>query len=119
MLAHALAASGIRSLRYDKRGIGASQSKMAREEDRASTTTSMMLRRRRGSCGRADIAGVVLIGHSEGGLVAIRAASRAPVKGLVLLAALGRPMESRCASSFSPRRYPRMRAPKPSASSIG
>jgi len=93
MLAHALAASGIRSLRYDKRGIGSSQSKLTREEDlRFDHYVDDAASAARDLAGRPDITGVVLAGHSEGGLVAIRAASRASVKGLVLLASLGRPM---------------------------
>ncbi len=84
---------GIRSLRYDKRGIGASQGKMTREEDlRFDHYVDDAASAARDLAARADVTGVVLIGHSEGGLVAIRAASRTPVKGLVLLASLGRPI---------------------------
>jgi hypothetical protein len=93
MLAHALAAGGLRSLRYDKRGIGGSQAKMTREEDlRFDHYVDDAAAAARDLVGRADVTGLVLAGHSEGGLVAIRAASRAPVKGLVLLASLGRPI---------------------------
>ncbi len=93
MLAQVLAASGIRSLRYDKRGIGGSQAKMTREEDlRFDHYVDDAASAARDLAGRPDITGVVLAGHSEGGLVAIRAASRAPVKGLVLFTALGRPI---------------------------
>ena len=95
MLAHDLAAKSIRSLRYDKRGIGASQAKMTREEDlRFDHYVEDAATAARNLAARADVSGVVLAGHSEGGLVAIRAASRAPVKGLILLASLGRPMSA-------------------------
>jgi pimeloyl-ACP methyl ester carboxylesterase len=92
LLAQALAAQGIRSLRYDKRGIAGSQ-KITREEDlRFDDYVDDAAAAASDLAARPEVAGVVLIGHSEGGVTAIRAASRAPVKGVILLASLGRPM---------------------------
>lgn len=95
LLAHALAENGIRSLRYDKRGIGASQGKVVREEDLlfahyvedAVAAAADLARRFQG-------AALILAGHSEGGLIAIRAASAAGAKGIALLASVGRPISA-------------------------
>ena len=101
MIADALAREGIRSLRYDKRGIGASQAKVAREEDLrfehfvadAAAAANDLVR-------RPEISGVVLAGHSEGGLVALRAAGLVPVKGVILLATPGRPFKNVLRAQF-------------------
>ena len=101
LIADALGHEGIRSLRYDKRGIGASQAKAAREEDLrfehfvedAAAAANDLAR-------RPEISGVVLAGHSEGGLVALRAAGLAPVKGVVLLATPGRPFKDVLRAQF-------------------
>jgi uncharacterized protein len=92
-LAAALAQSGIASLRYDKRGIGESADLVAREdglrfedlvEDAAAAVRDLIR-----SFGASD---VVIVGHSEGALIAIRAALHTRVAGLVLLVAPGRPL---------------------------
>ena len=95
LLAEGLARAGIPSLRIDKRGMFASGSAIsdANEvtiEDYATDVTdwARTLRERTGrDC-------VWLAGHSEGGLVALRAAALAPegLCGIVLLAAPGRPL---------------------------
>lgn len=93
-LAEALAADGIATLRVDKRGLLGSRAAVA---DGNNATTSgyaddvhawvRMLRQRSGRrC-------IWLLGHSEGGLVALQAA-QAPdgICGVILLAAAGRPI---------------------------
>lgn len=93
-LAEALAADGIATLRVDKRGLLGSRAAVA---DGNNATTSGyaddvhawvgMLRQRSGRrC-------IWLLGHSEGGLVALQAA-QAPdgICGVILLAAAGRPI---------------------------
>lgn len=94
LLAEALAAQGIASVRIDKRGIGASRDAVADANNAtvgtyAADTGNWIgeVRQRTGaSC-------IWLIGHSEGGLVALEVARRAPdVCGLVLIATPGRPV---------------------------
>jgi uncharacterized protein len=83
-LADGLAARGIASLRYDKRGANGWKPAFGRPEDfrfkdyvdDAASLVAFL----RGKFGR-----IVLVGHSEGGLVAILTARRIPVDRLVLL----------------------------------
>ncbi len=91
-LAWRLAERGIASLRYDKRGIG----ERAAGVDLAKTTfddfAEDVLAATRSLAGDERFGPIVILGHSEGGWLAIRAALRgAPVKGVALLAAAGRP----------------------------
>lgn len=87
--AEQLAARGIASLRYDKRGARGWKAEFGKPEDfrfkdyaeDAAALVSFL---------RGKFARIVLVGHSEGGLVAILAARRAPVDRLVLLAATAR-----------------------------
>src|SRR4051794_12573919 len=88
-LAEQLAASGIASLRYDKRGARGWKAEFGKPEDfrfkdyvdDAASLIGFL---------RAKFARIVLVGHSEGGLVAILTARRTPVDRLVLLAASAR-----------------------------
>jgi len=83
-LAEDLAAHGIASLRYDKRGAKGWKPAFGRTEDfrfkdyvdDAASLVDFL---------RGKFARIVLVGHSEGGLVAILTARRAPVDRLVLL----------------------------------
>ncbi|MDN2583745.1 alpha/beta fold hydrolase [Aquibium sp. ELW1220] len=92
-LAGALAERGIASLRYDKRGLPGS----APAGDEADVTIATYVEDLRSVIGWAAAAypgrPLVLLGHSEGGMVAIEAAKAAPdtFAGLVLLATPGRP----------------------------
>ncbi|MFL5040986.1 MAG: alpha/beta hydrolase [Xanthobacteraceae bacterium] len=93
LLAAGLAAHGIRSLRYDKRGIGGSAGLVTHEEEmRFDDLVGDAVAACRSLCGRDDVSSLVLAGHSEGGLIAMRAARQLNVAGLVLLAAPGRPL---------------------------
>src|SRR5262249_61820529 len=93
LLAAGLAASGIRSLRYDKRGIGESATLVTREEDvRFDDMVKDAIAATRALSQRDDVSAIVLAGHSEGGLIAMRVAHDVAVSGLVLLAAPGRPL---------------------------
>jgi uncharacterized protein len=93
LLAAGLAASGIRSLRYDKRGVGESVGLVTREEDlRFDDMVSDAIAATRALSQRPDVSAIVLAGHSEGGLIAMRVAHEVAVPGLVLLAAPGRPL---------------------------
>jgi pimeloyl-ACP methyl ester carboxylesterase len=93
LIATGLAAAGIRSLRYDKRGVGGSRGLMAgkHEEDiRLGMFVDDAVAAARSLAGRPDVSSVVLVGHSEGALVATLAAEKVSVSGLVLLAGAGR-----------------------------
>jgi len=90
-LAWGLAQAGIASLRYDKRVLPATKGQVILPEmtfddfvsDVAAAVTAL----------RGDYPTVVVIGHSEGGNLAIRAAARgAPVAGVVLASTPGRNM---------------------------
>jgi pimeloyl-ACP methyl ester carboxylesterase len=90
-LADALAAAGIASLRYDKRGIGKSVDIRWRESDMRFTTYiddaahwATWLSHQPG------VGSVFLAGHSEGSLIASVVAAHEPVAGVVLLAGAGR-----------------------------
>lgn len=91
MVAAALAERGIASFRYDKRGLPSSKGSF----DAASVTVHDFAADAAAAAqmldARSDIGPVVFIGHSEGGLLALLAAQKkAPVAGLVLVAAAGR-----------------------------
>jgi pimeloyl-ACP methyl ester carboxylesterase len=83
-LADDLAAHGIASLRYDKRGAKGWKPAFGRPEDfrfkdyvdDAASLVDVL---------RGKFARIVLVGHSEGGLVAILTARKVPVDRLVLL----------------------------------
>ncbi|WP_205412187.1 alpha/beta hydrolase [Sphingomonas crusticola] len=92
LLAEGLAAHGLVSLRYDKRGVADSAAAVGAEADlRFATYVDdaeawvHFLEKQPGvSC-------VVLAGHSEGALIATMAAERTKICGLVLLSGAGRP----------------------------
>ncbi len=92
LLAHELAAQGIASIRYDKRGIGASKDALVSEENlrfenyvedakawAAQMKTDPRFRK------------LIVIGHSEGSLIGILACEQADV--FVSLAGAGRPID--------------------------
>src|SRR6202161_2500240 len=94
LLAEGLAAHGIGTVRIDKRGMFASS--MAVADGNAVTIddyvtdvaawTASIRKQTSASC-------VWLLGHSEGGLVALAAAQKVPdICGLVLISAAGRPL---------------------------
>jgi alpha-beta hydrolase superfamily lysophospholipase len=93
LLAQALAQHGIATLRIDKRGLFSSTSALADPDavtlaDYAQDALAWVGEASR----RSGLPRVFLLGHSEGGLVVLEAALRAPeaVAGLILAAAPGR-----------------------------
>ena len=86
-LAHAIGECGIATLRYDKRGVGASQGDYWRTgfDDRL-TDAAAALRWLRGQPDVVDLYRIFVLGHSEGALIAVRlAAQDAAVAGAILL----------------------------------
>lgn len=94
-LAQALEKAGIASLRYDKRGIGASQ--FTEPERMADATFEDFIGDAAAWAGYLAGEGfrrVVLVGHSEGALIALCAAQQTPkVAAVVSLAGAGYPLD--------------------------
>jgi pimeloyl-ACP methyl ester carboxylesterase len=94
LLAEALATRGISSARIDKRGVGGSKD-AAVDPNKVTTDdyvadTAQWIAAIRDKTGRDC---VWLAGHSEGGLIALTAASGPGICGLILIAAPGRPLD--------------------------
>lgn len=90
-LADALAAQGISSLRFDKRGIAASAPAMVSESELTfGIGVDDVVQWTRFLQARPGVSCVVLVGHSEGALIATLAAKRVNVCGIVSLAGPGR-----------------------------
>ncbi len=91
LLAEGLAVNGLATLRYDKRGIGASKAagtaEIAMRFDHLIEDVKLWAKFLKSS---EKYKKVVLIGHSEGALVASVAAQDPEIVGLVLLAGMGR-----------------------------
>ncbi|MBV8148870.1 MAG: alpha/beta fold hydrolase [Candidatus Eremiobacteraeota bacterium] len=92
LLASALSGRGIASVRYDKRGIGASwatgiSEKDLRFENYAEDAASWI----RLLAGDGRFKGVTLAGHSEGSLLGMIAVQNAPARAFVSLEGAGRP----------------------------
>ena len=88
-LAEHLATAGIATLRYDKRGVGASDGDYHSSgfHDNVADARAAIDAIR----AHADLGGVVAVGHSEGALIATRlAATGAAIDGAVLLAGSAR-----------------------------
>jgi hypothetical protein len=91
LLALGLASRGIASLRYDKRGVGASRIVMPEAElrfgmyvdDAAACLASLRARK--------EFSRVVIAGHSEGSLIGMLVAAREHADGFVSIAGAGRP----------------------------
>jgi hypothetical protein len=90
-LSEQLLARNIATLRYDKRGAGGWKAAFGRPEDfRFKDYVDDAVALVNYLRGSGKFSKVVLVGHSEGGLVAILAAPRVPVDRLVLLATAAR-----------------------------
>jgi pimeloyl-ACP methyl ester carboxylesterase len=94
MLAEGLATHGIASLRYDKRGIGASRAAAPSEEslrfEMGADDAAAWVRKLRPD---ARFSTITIVGHSEGSLLGMLAAQHAPVDGYVSISGAGRPAD--------------------------
>jgi uncharacterized protein len=92
MLSDSLREEGIATLRYDKRGVGASQRAAKTESELRLTTYSddavLWARKYRHD---ARFSTMTFLGHSEGALIGTLAAKQEKPDGLVLFAGAGRP----------------------------
>jgi uncharacterized protein len=93
LIAESLAAAGVPSLRYDKRGIGKSRAAMGREADLRFTTyvddAALFARFLKAQPG---VTCVILLGHSEGALIAALAAQKVETCGVIEVSGIGRPL---------------------------
>lgn len=105
MLAEGLAAKGIASLRYDKRGIGKSQAAMISEEelrfehyiDDAAAWAEMF-------SGDERFSTIAIAGHSEGSLIGMVAAQKSTaVKAYISIAGCGRPAHEVIEEQLNPQ----------------
>jgi uncharacterized protein len=107
LVAAALVERGIASLRYDKRGVG----KSGREFDPATTVLDDFAADALAIAARlrADprFSSLALLGHSEGGLLALMIAERAAPDVLLLVATPGRPLSVLLREQLARRLDPR------------
>lgn len=102
LLAEGLAGQGIASFRADKRGVAASAAGALAETDLRLETYVADAQDWRGVlAGRSDLGPVVLLGHSEGALIATLAARAGGIAGLVLLAGAGEPADRLIAAQLA------------------
>jgi fermentation-respiration switch protein FrsA (DUF1100 family) len=93
-LAEALAAAGIASVRYDKRGIGASNKAAKSEQDlRFETYVEDAVAWVNWLKAKNMYTHILIVGHSEGSLIGMIAAREAKVSAFVSLAGTGRPAD--------------------------
>jgi len=95
LLAEGLAAQGITSLRFDKRGVGGSAAAMPAGEQSLRFTTYVddAVAWARFLKSQPGVRCIVIAGHSEGSLIGMMAAQQVPVCGYVSLAGAGRPAD--------------------------
>jgi uncharacterized protein len=92
-LAAALADLGIATVRYDKRGIGGSAD-LGKDETQLTIEHFAKDAQALAAWARQlpNVGPIVLVGHSEGGVLALMAAKPAAAKAVVLLSTPGRPL---------------------------
>jgi pimeloyl-ACP methyl ester carboxylesterase len=91
LLAAALAKAQVASLRFDKRGVGASdpfdEASLSLDEYAGDVAAFLSWARTSGRFGK-----VTVLGHSQGGLIALTLAQSQPPDALVLVSTAGRPL---------------------------
>lgn len=110
MLAEALAAQGIASLRYDKQGVGLSSSTLQETDIRFETfadDAAAWVEKLRAD---ARFSSVIVIGHSEGSLIGILASAKAHADGFVSIAGVARRASDVLRDQFRPQFPPDLMA---------
>ncbi|HEY3675399.1 MAG TPA: alpha/beta hydrolase [Candidatus Tumulicola sp.] len=109
LLAQALAARGIASVRYDKRGVGASAAAMTSESDlrfdtyvQDAAAWLVLLH------GDPRFSKIVLAGHSEGSLLGMLALQHAPGDAFASLEGAGRPAPAVLREQMKPKLSPEL-----------
>ena len=93
LIAEGLAAHGVASLRYDKRGIGESRPAMTTEADvRFTTFVDDAVSFAKFLQAQPGVTCVILAGHSEGALIAPLAARKVRTCGVISISGMGRPL---------------------------
>lgn len=93
LIAEGLAAAGVPSLRYDKRAIGKSAPAMLREADlRFDIAVDDAVLFARLLKAQPGVTCVILLGHSEGALIAALAAQKMETCGVIEVSGAGRPL---------------------------
>lgn len=108
LMSEALAARGIASLRYDKRGIGSSQTTLTESQLRFTDfadDAAALLESLKKDLRFSD---VYIIGHSEGSLLGMLAAQQVSVAGYISLAGPGRPADQILLEQLTPQVTPAM-----------
>lgn len=107
LIAEALAKGGVVTLRYDKRGVGASAGAAPAERDlRFGMNVDDAVRWADRLRAEPGVRCVVLLGHSEGALVAAMAAQKTPVCGVISISGAGRPADMVLAEQLAPQLTP-------------
>ncbi|HEY1653895.1 MAG TPA: alpha/beta hydrolase [Candidatus Tumulicola sp.] len=111
LLAEALATRAIGSVRYDKRGVGASSAAASAEKDLRFETyvgdAAGWLRQLRGD---SRFTKIVLAGHSEGSLIGMLAVQKAPADAFASLEGAGRPAPVVLSEQLKPELSPELYA---------
>ena len=107
LIAEGLAAAGVTSLRYDKRAIAKSAPAAVSEADlRFATAVDDAVLFARLLKGQPGVTCVILLGHSEGALVAALAAQRTPTCGVIEVSGMGRPFGVVLREQFAAQNLP-------------
>jgi uncharacterized protein len=107
LLAEGLAAKGIGSLRFDKRGIGESAKALAKEADiRFEAYIDDVVEWGKKFQNDPRFSSVIILGHSEGSLIGMVACWKLGAKGFVSIAGSGRPAADLILSQLEPKLPP-------------
>jgi alpha-beta hydrolase superfamily lysophospholipase len=111
LIAEGLAAEGIPSIRFDKRAIAKSAPAGLKEEDlRFTTAVDDAVLFGKLLAAQPGVTCVVILGHSEGALIATLAAQKMPVCGVIEVSGMGRTMGQVLRQQLKPQLPPPLMA---------